>query len=788
MITRVRLKNWRSHLDSELSFCEGTNGFIGPMGSGKTSVLDGICFALFGTFPNLQSKKIKLPDVVMKKPKAQQVAEVSVTFELAGNSWSVMRRIEKGRTAYAELRKDGQLVEAPQAQRVTEAIQRLLRIDYDLFTRAIYSEQNALDMFLTIPRGQRMRKIDQLLAIDRFELARRTVLSLINRAAAVMAEKQQLVRALEADESLASLSKLRQELQNTVDVRDKLRRELCAAADRKARALAALEQIKTAQRAASELDAQLAASIALQKALKRDIDGLTAELADVVESSDAELRAQLAELNARATVLSENVQTERQKLVSLTALCASKAAKVKFLEDEKIPSLRNMSREHEMLKMRLKKAPPKRLQTALQKKQKELDGQTAALHAVSAKLEQLRESLDLLVGKTCPVCYQPLSERKKRHLEQKKRTKIEKLLIEQKRLGLQRKRTEHRIRELEAALLQAETAQQKIDDLADASAQLKFATEALRVLRAELDSHDNEIKMLEKTISITDTAARGAQEKATLLKGILEKRARLLELMTKLRRQEASIAALEERKSSLPVITPDLITNAEREVQAAIESESQINVHLQNIGELITERQKRLKQLEEKRSLLEKYKSEVAKISAIEKQLRLLERALIATQRQLRNNFIVAVNQAMQSLWQTLYPYQDIFSIRLGIQEGDYVLQLRDSTGWIAADGVASGGERSIACLALRMAFSLVLAPQLRWLVLDEPTHNLDAKAVDDLATVLRDRIAEFVEQIFLITHDQALEAAVTGYLYRLERDKEKDSFTRVIKITGPNS
>ena len=79
-----------------------------------------------------------------------------------------------------------------------------------------------------------------------------------------------------------------------------------------------------------------------------------------------------------------------------------------------------------------------------------------------------------------------------------------------------------------------------------------------------------------------------------------------------------------------------------------------------------------------------------------------------------------------------------------------------------------------------------MLAPQLRWLVLDEPTHNLDAKAVEDLALVLRDRISEFVEQVFLITHDPALENAVSGYLYRLERNKEKSEETRAVKVFGP--
>ncbi|RLI96552.1 MAG: DNA replication and repair protein RecF, partial [Candidatus Aenigmatarchaeota archaeon] len=41
MITKVKLKNWRSHLESEFKFTRGTNALVGILGSGKTSVLNG---------------------------------------------------------------------------------------------------------------------------------------------------------------------------------------------------------------------------------------------------------------------------------------------------------------------------------------------------------------------------------------------------------------------------------------------------------------------------------------------------------------------------------------------------------------------------------------------------------------------------------------------------------------------------------------------------------------------------------------------------------------------------
>jgi exonuclease SbcC len=197
-------------------------------------------------------------------------------------------------------------------------------------------------------------------------------------------------------------------------------------------------------------------------------------------------------------------------------------------------------------------------------------------------------------------------------------------------------------------------------------------------------------------------------------------------------------------------------------------------------------KKRRVKEYEVALQQLEKDRVEVAKLNRLVKELKIFTEALKQTQVQLRENFVSAVNIRMAELWSTLYPYRDFIGVQLAVEEGDYVLQLQERSGkWVNVEGVASGGERSIACLALRIAFSLVLAPQLPMLVLDEPTHNLDSKSVEDLAKTLREGMPNLVDQIFLITHDEKLEEAVTGELYRLERNKAEDGPTKVFSISN---
>src|SRR3989338_3510135 len=111
MITKVHLKNWKSHLDSEFEFVRGVNALIGINGAGKSSVLDGISFALFGTFPNHSNRKVSLDDLIMGRPQQKEEAEIFLEFDSDGKRYSVLRKVKRGKgTIQAEIREDGKLI------------------------------------------------------------------------------------------------------------------------------------------------------------------------------------------------------------------------------------------------------------------------------------------------------------------------------------------------------------------------------------------------------------------------------------------------------------------------------------------------------------------------------------------------------------------------------------------------------------------------------------------------------------------------------------------------------
>ena len=142
------------------------------------------------------------------------------------------------------------------------------------------------------------------------------------------------------------------------------------------------------------------------------------------------------------------------------------------------------------------------------------------------------------------------------------------------------------------------------------------------------------------------------------------------------------------------------------------------------------------------------------------------------TQESLRAAFLTTVNSALATIWPVLYPYGDFPALELAVEDGDYLLRLQEKGRWVPAE-LVSGGERSAAALALRIAFSLSFLPHLRWLILDEPTHNLDAAAVKRLGEILQENITAFADQVFLITHEERLADGL--HTIHLHRDKDQD-------------
>jgi DNA repair exonuclease SbcCD ATPase subunit len=359
------------------------------------------------------------------------------------------------------------------------------------------------------------------------------------------------------------------------------------------------------------------------------------------------------------------------------------------------------------------------------------------------------------------------------------------LSIELKKLEKRKLEIESEIRSLEKTKAEWDSTLLEIRDLPKKESQLKEAQNSLKELTKLFDHTKREVDRIASEVESLEKKLTECKEEKTKLEILIskfdeyeKKNARIQSLLRKSNTVKERIDEIEK------IIKDEKLEGVDEKLKLILTKVKECEVSILKCDELFKERERRLRELETTLKKIEDWGKEIKKLATLQEQLKIFKDALESTQFQLREEFITSVSYTMNKLWPTLYPYKDFVGIRLHVEEGDYVLQLQERGGrFVNADGIASGGERTVACLALRTALALVLAPHLRFLVLDEPTANLDSKAIVILAQALKSGVSEFIDQCFIITHQEELEEAVTGNAYRLERDKFADGFTKVVRL-----
>jgi exonuclease SbcC len=646
------------------------------MGSGKSSIVNAISYSLFGTFPALKNRGVSLEEIIMNKPNKQTNTETKLSLEQDGKKYSVERIIKRDGINEAKLYEEGKLIAGPKQKDVNEKIEKELGLSYELFSRAVYAEQNEIDFFLKLSPSERKKKFDELLELEKYEEARKNSITLQNE---LLKENKQ---------TKEFITQQKETIKNHEE--EKL-----------------LEKISEEEKAIIELEKELAEM--------RKKSG-------VVEKEHAELskKEKLAK-TIEDTILKGNSRIEMLK--------------EEIAKGEKIP-LKEILEESAKLKKEIEGEKEK--QTALEKEWKANDLE-AKKHGEEAKVKEYEKkrlneeekSISALSGK-CPTCKRELDEKHKEELKKE---------ITQK-LG-------HVLGGLEEILKKKKIADEKSKEL----------EKGIEIKRKELDEKNKLLYALE-----------AKQKQATELEQKKKVMENLCEEMPKLKKQLEELG-FENKK----------LENAREEMYKLKSNASVAETKIKSKTELVKSFQETMKKIDLIKKNIEEMEKENTKKEEASKKLGVFANCLIATQTELRESLLENINNAMNNIWNAIYPYQDFTNAKLTVTNEGYDLEVLERNGnWVRVEGILSGGERSAAALCIRIAFSLVLTKKLSMLILDEPTHNLDTNAVNKLSEMLREKMPKLVEQIFVITHDKQLENAASSNLYLLTRDKNNDEATKI--------
>ncbi|PYP12684.1 MAG: hypothetical protein DMD54_18085, partial [Gemmatimonadetes bacterium] len=164
-LQRLRLVNFRQHADTEIVFGDGITGIIGPNGSGKTSLLEAIAWAIYGN-PAARGDKESIRNL---RAKARAPVRVELEFALGSHSFRVERGLNN-----AELHQDGVVV-ANSLKEVTGRLQRVLGMTHDEFFNTYFTGQKELAVLADASRPERAAFLSRVLRHEQITVAQERI-------------------------------------------------------------------------------------------------------------------------------------------------------------------------------------------------------------------------------------------------------------------------------------------------------------------------------------------------------------------------------------------------------------------------------------------------------------------------------------------------------------------------------------------------------------------------------------------------------------------------------------
>lgn len=386
--TRVELEGFGSFRKrTELDLAEAELFVLtGPTGAGKSTVIDAMIFALYGSVPRYQDRRLVAPVI------SQGMAEARIRLDFAIGSTSytavrVVRRTKTGATTKeARLEDTAGRTLAGNAEELTSRVNELLGLSFEQFVRCVVLPQGDFAAFMRAKPSERQDLLVGLLGLGEYErigeLARR-------RAAMLDSKIEQLDRLLTAlaDATLEALDESAKQLQ--------LLDDLIAKIDESRPQIEALDRSLTEVRGQLEIGEAQCRTVAAVN-VPAGVDQIAARVTAAAEEAGiAEADAEMAEALADETAESLAAMPDEAELKSGL---------------DRLRRLAQLEAEYAQFQAHAAEA-----EGNLKTVSRNLDSASAAVSAARDELDRLRRAHaaqhlaeEWQEGDPCPVCLREL--------------------------------------------------------------------------------------------------------------------------------------------------------------------------------------------------------------------------------------------------------------------------------------------------------------------------------------------------------------------------------------------
>ena len=795
IIDRLILKNFKRFRDQEIRFKDGITGIVGNNGTGKSSIVEAILFALYG----VQATGISGDYIVSSFASQKENCEVRLEFRIGGDNYTVIRSFKKGKTVQHDSRiYRGTSLRATGVSQVETEVRRVLGMGPVDFRNTIYAAQKDLLTLLENTPGKRKEWFLKALGIDFLKTASEKLLkeqidAKENELRLKEGELNGLVGRQDPEELdtlrssvivfQAAIGELNKQREAHIRKKAEVAEELTLFYEKKMQFTRLVEQQKSLvnetgglERQRDQVKAQLATHTGLeqeyvqleQRVCVLDEKRKHLESIRKLKGESEQLKAELRFLETDSSNVKARADTIRVKIAM-------------FDEDGKrLTSLRNGTRS---LMQIGPDVPDTDLEKVITSREADLIHMVGTLSARAGNLETGKKKLNADwntiknagANGVCPLCLQTLGTHyasiDEEFMSRLKQIDQEALQVrdEQSRVAVEKNRIAdqkpalYEIRSIAERLKAREATETELKDLVAQSEGKDLALRTLATRIMSLGYDEAVFTKAEKDVKDLDQLHLRYVELGKKIAQGTVIREQVTELETKVGQKQRELEAL-KKLITQAAIDPHIGINLEQALAGAETALRTTETELARTTERLTHTNEKIARHENEMAIIEGLRQQVATLKE--------EIDLLRLTRTVIGDYVIYLMQVVRSRieGEVSRIISEITSGRYEqvLLDEDFNLLVRDVDNDYGIDRF-SGGEQDDIAVALRIALSRYLAElhqvhESTLLIFDEIFGSQDEERRTNLLTALRTQESRF-PQIILISHISEMQGEFTNTL-----------------------
>ncbi len=798
----LSLNNIRSYKNDEITFPVGTSLFEGDIGSGKSTILMAIEFALFG----LGNQK---GDSLLRK--GSKNGSVTLEFRIENDNYIVQRsliRKEKNGPVRQEkglLGVNGSKINLSPSE-IKEKILNILNFKEPLnpraqsliFRYAIYTPQEDMKYVLSQKPDERLQTLRKAFGIEDYKIAAENA-NLLSRS---------------IKEKIIELKAQTSDLDEKKDELFLLKGNLKVNENKHAKALSGKEELEKVMGTQKELLEKLQGLELELKKIQTEIPHLKNQIEDKERLSNnyqseiknaeeenqlkfipeienlekIELPADETEENLRNKIIKiKKIVKERDALTAnLTLLNENKESIENQLGEDKDKNYEDLKKENDTLTLKIDE------QTKLIDSDREqLQKLSEKIYKLDVKKSDIVEKLENLdsLGDLCPICGSKLDYKHKKNLESESEDKIRKINSESQVLNQVVLKGKEKLKSQEIELKQLESNLNDLNLLLEKISSLDKLKNKINSINKDLVSLNSDLEVITKKSIVSDEIdyLNYYENLLDKLKEYNRSQKELINIKTQFKK---NLDKIKEKKENIEILKEESDSFKKNLIKVNERLEELDNVPNEiveakfNYGKSEEELQLINEKIVETKTLIEKFNEDISRVrdgikkkESLRKQMNRFNDYHIWFNDYLIPTLSLIEKHVMQKRYEEFNEdFQKWFGIL--IEDTSKTAKINEEfTPIVEQDGFEqdvnylSGGEKTSVALAYRLALNNIVQQvstgmKSNLLILDEPTDGFSREQLYKVREILNELDCP---QIIIVSHEREL-GSFADNVFRVEK------------------